>query len=276
MTEYICDKCGKSFKRKENLNYHITNNSCKISIYKCNFCTKQFTTANSMYRHMKHNCQTKKKADDEKIKIYERLIILEENSKRAENYKKLLEEKDKKINSITKKLKKIEKEMDRIKEKEGNVINNINNGVVTNMILVGYGKENIDKIDKDEMIKIFKNGFYSTLKLTEAIHFNPKYPEYQNIYISNIKDKYAMMFDGVNWTLTMKEELINKIYEDKKNYIEENLDVFLDSLTISRKKALERWLDTDDDNRKIKEIKNDIKLLLYNKRKMPIDTHKLL
>jgi len=32
-----------------------------------------------------------------------------------------------------------------------------------------------------------------------------------------------MLFDGISWTLTMKEDLINRIYEDKKNYIEEEL-----------------------------------------------------
>jgi hypothetical protein len=138
-------------------------------------------------------------------------------------------------------------------------------------VLVGYGKEDLSKLSKNEMLKILQNGFDSSLKLTEAVHFNPKYPEYHNIYISNIKDKYAMMYDGKTWTLTMKEGLINKIYDDKKNYIEENLDDFLDSLTLSRKQALERWLDLDDENDKIKEIKNQIKLLLYNKRKMPID-----
>jgi hypothetical protein len=30
-----------------------------------------------------------------------------------------------------------------------------------------------------------------------------------------------MMFDGNDWNLTMKDELINKIYDDKKNYNEE-------------------------------------------------------
>ena len=83
-----------------------------------------------------------------------------------------------------------------------------------------------------------------------------------------MKDKYAMMFDGTGWTLTTKEELINKIYEDKKNYIEENLEEFIESLVPSRKRALERWLETYDDDTKIKEIKENIKLLLYNFRKM--------
>jgi hypothetical protein len=83
-----------------------------------------------------------------------------------------------------------------------------------------------------------------------------------------MKDKYAMTYNGDNWNLTIKDDLINKIYDDKKNYIEENLDDFVDSLSISRKKALGRWLETDDNDKKIVEIKNEIKLLLYNKRKL--------
>jgi hypothetical protein len=146
----------------------------------------------------------------------------------------------------------------------------VNNNVVNNVTLVGYGNEDISKIDKQDMLKVLRNGYNSTIKLTETLHFNPKYPEYHNIYISNIKDKYAMMYDGNIWTLTMKEELINKIYDDKKNYIEENLEDFVDSLSTSRKNALARWLETDDDDRKISEIKNNIKLLLYNMKQIPL------
>jgi hypothetical protein len=72
-------------------------------------------------------------------------------------------------------------------------------------------------------LKILQTGYNSTVKLTEAVHFNPNFPEYHNVYISNMKDKYAMMHDGTQWTLITKEDLISKIYEDKKSYIEENL-----------------------------------------------------
>ena len=74
----------------------------------------------------------------------------------------------------------------------------------------------------------------------------------------------------------MKEDLINRIYDDKKNYIEENLDEFLDSLTTSRKKALERWLDMNNYDDKIKEVKEQIKLLLYNKKEVPIGTQLMI
>ena len=80
-----------------------------------------------------------------------------------------------------------------------------------------------------------------------------------------------MMFDGKDWTLTTKEDLISKIYDDKKNYIEENMDEFIDSLTASRKNALDRWLATDDEDEKITQIKNEIKILLYNKRNVVLE-----
>ena len=148
---------------------------------------------------------------------------------------------------------------------------NINNGIVAHINLIGYGKEDLSKIDKNEIIKAIQQGFNSTIKLTETLHFNPKHPEYHNIYITNVKDKYAMMYDGKDWNLTMKYDLINKIYDDKKNYIEENIDEFINSLSSSRKKALDRWLVTDGEDEKINKVKNEIKLLLYNKRNFVTD-----
>ena len=70
----------------------------------------------------------------------------------------------------------------------------------------------------------------------------------------------------------MKDELIDKLYDEKRDYIEENLDEFIQSLTKSQKKALDRWMDMDDDHVKIKEIKDKIKLLLYNKRNIPLNS----
>jgi len=37
-------------------------------------------------------------------------------------------------------------------------------------------------------------GFNSVPKLIEAIHFNPDKPENQNVYIPNIKNKYALQY----------------------------------------------------------------------------------
>lgn len=87
----------------------------------------------------------------------------------------------------------------KVTNNNNNKMNNgtVNNGTIdNNIVLIGYGKEDLANIDKNDIIKSLKKGFYSTIQLTEAVHFNLKYPEYHNVYISNIKDKYAMLYDG--------------------------------------------------------------------------------
>ena len=269
MSIFVCNFCKKEFSSNQNYKNHINKNICIMGDYECKYCNRKFTTRSSMYRHVNHICKVKQNEDNKRIEIFERLIILEEKSKQLEISNKEID----KLKRDNKQLKKVVDKLKKsaiIKKTINNTTTHINNGTINNIILVGYGKEDLKKINKDDLLKILQNGYNSTIKLTEAVHFNPKFPEYHNVYISNIKDKYAMMFDGKNWTLTIKEDLINKIYEDKKIYIEENLDDFLDSLATTRKRALERWLDTDDDDDRIKEIKEQIKLLLYNNRNIPM------
>jgi hypothetical protein len=259
-----CDSCNKKFTRKDSLTQHKKRKACKNNEYYCKFCNKGFTTDTSMYRHIRDFCKVKKEKDGEKDAIYEKLIQIEkENKQIKEQYEKIIQDNK----QLTKTIHNIHKTNNIIKN------NNINTGTVNNtnnIIIVGYGKEDLSRLDKTELLKILQTGYNSTVKLTEAVHFNPKHPEYHNVYISNMKDKYAMMYDGKQWTLTTKEDLITKIYEDKKSFIEENLEEFIESLTLSRKRALERWLDTDDEDKKIKDIKDNIKLLLYNSRQLPL------
>jgi hypothetical protein len=218
---------------------------------------------------MKHSCDVKKEKDKEKEDIYTRLVKLEEDNK-----------------ALKKNNENLQKQLTHIKKNIGNdhkTVNNNNNNmtnngniIVTNINLVGYGQEDISKINKSDILKALQNGFNSSIKLTETLHFDPNHPEHHNVYITNVKDKYAMMFDGKDWNLTTKEDLINKIYDDKKNYIEENMDEYIGSMSISRKRALERWLETDDTDDRILQIKEQIKLLLYNKREVPLKTNAMI
>lgn len=254
-SNYVCEKCNKQFKQKGHLLYHVENNACKVYNFECSYCNKGFTTSTSMYRHIRQTCKIKKSEDNNRDEIYSRLVKLEaENAQLKKNMKKM----ESKISNGSKIINNIAGDM------------NIDNKTVNHITLIAYGKEDVSKIDKTELLKVFRNGFNSTLTLTETMHFNPEYPEFHNVYISSMKNKYAMMYDGNDWTLVMKDDLIDKMYDDKRNYIEENLDDFLDSLTVSQKNALHRWMDADDDHDYIKKIKNDIKLMLYNKRNMAI------
>ena len=182
--KFTCNLCNHVFQRQIHLDNHLEKKSCKIVKYLCKYCRKGFTTDNSMYRHMKHTCDMKKTEDNKKDLILTRLIRLEEDNIRMK----------KENNKLKKELTKFKQEKKFINNgtiNNGTVTNKtvnnktINNGTINNIVLIGYGKEDLAKIDRQDILKSLKKGFYSTLELTEAVHFNPKYPEYHNGIIRN-------------------------------------------------------------------------------------------
>ena len=57
-----------------------------------------------------------------------------------------------------------------------------------------------------------------------------------------------MIYENNKWVVTTKNDLIDKIYNNKRDYIENNMDEFYESLRKSQQKSLQRWLDTDDEH----------------------------
>lgn len=280
---YKCDICYKEFIQKIDFTRHInrkkpcirpipnntetiqdnTENSNKnttsLSKKCCCYCNTVFSQKSALNRHIKSNCKVKQQRENEKEDIFKRLVT-EINEIKKEN------------NELRKEMAKISNAKSISCSKIQNNMINSNNVVGNTFVLIGCGQEDMSKIDKNDIIRSIKCGYHTPLKLTEAVHFNPKYPEYHNVYISNMKDKYAMIYDGNNWNLTTKNELVDRLYDGNKSYVEENLDDFCLSLHAIQRNALDRWLNTDDDNEKIKDIKERIKMLLYNKRNIPLQT----
>lgn len=263
-----CPNCDRIFKRKCHIDRHIQKNACKEYNYTCRICQKKFASQSGMYRHMRETCKVKKENNKDKLDLLNRMSKLDmENSKLKKEMAKMKRMMKKNNGAQT-------------INNNNNTINDttINGNVTNNIMLVGYGRENIKDLDEKELLKVLASGYDSPIKLTEAIHFNPKHPEYQNIYITNAKGKYATKYDGESWKLTNKNNLIEDLYDTKKECIEENLSKFDAKLTTSSKNAIRRWLKSDEEQqdpsnaKKIKRIKDDLHLLLYNKRNIPIET----
>jgi uncharacterized C2H2 Zn-finger protein len=288
MVVYICDKCNKPFHTKSSYTKHINTktvcidrNNLKIDANKCIYCLKMFSTKGNIVRHIKSDCYVVKKINSEKQEIFNRLK--QEELDRFNHCETILVNKtDTKNKELKEELKELENmrlqnKIDRIKcsiIQNSHNTTNIQNIQTTNIYLIGYGKEDLTKLKQKEIIKVLNKGFMSPVELTETIHFNPKYPEYHNVYISSMKDKYAMVYNGKTWNLVNKVELVDQIYDEKKDFISENFEEFYDSLTSSKRNALKEWFNMDDDDQKIKQIKEDLKLLLYNKRKIVLDSIK--
>lgn len=302
--EFKCKKCNRIFIRKSAYTAHIqrktsclkrvkvhSNNAsaqnCTSSTpdsleskrktvkqYKCYNCKKVFTRNSSLKRHLgSETCFTENQ-----------LSQIDDLMSQFENFKGQQKENEEKLIEMQKRIDNLEKENNKLKSKAGDTINNINTDNSTtnidnskNMIMINYDITNQRIIDDEKLLLCMRQGFQSPVHLTKAVHFDEDHPEYHNVFISGMKSRYAMIYRNDNWELVLKEDIIDKIYDDNRNYIEDNMEKFYDRMTVSQKRALHRWLDIEDEgDDRITRIKESIRLLLYNDRRIPEKTKKLL
>jgi DNA-directed RNA polymerase subunit RPC12/RpoP len=295
MVTYQCNKCYKIFTKKYNLEMHENRktpcqksshqtppNTAKIppnvnlniesvstkthdlppNQYFCKFCKKQFTRKDSLSKHQNNRCKIMKNIENPLEKIYQNLLM--ELNQQKESQKEILTQMQKQKKEIDM-LKKENKKLKRTK-----IINNTQNNTTNYIQINPFGDENIKKITNKGWRNIFRLNYGSIMKLIEHTHFNEKFPENSNIYISNIKSDHAMVYDGKKWNLHPRDETIENLIDNKTDCLENKFFEIIDNLDDDLKKKFTEFLDNSDDNDYINGLKNDIKLLLYNKRDIPM------
>lgn len=236
----------------------------------CVYCKTKFTLKSSVIRHIKNRCKEKQKIEIEKEIIFRKLKESEEENKNLKDALILTNKKMEKIESLLVNEKLSTKVINQNDNTQNNIYNE--NNLHQNLNLISYGKEDIDKFGVDLLHNASKKVYGGPLFMTQKIHFNEKFPEFHNIYIPNIKEKYAMQYTNGRWNLVNRDNLIDQIYEDKKTLISENLEKFIDRLSENKRKRLEEWIENESDNSEgTIAIKDELKLLLYNKRDMVIE-----
>ena len=169
-------------------------------------------------------------------------------------------------NEFETKLQSQTKQIEKLMEKlEINNYTNSNNtiNVTNNMNLLNYKDTDTSHLTNVDYKKCLKEASRCVLKLIEKVHFNPDKPENMNIYISNMKNNYMMMYKENKWNLVKKEEM-DSVYNHKEDLIIEwfNLNKDPDLL-----KYFERFMDLKEDKPTADAVQEEYKLLLFNNRK---------
>lgn len=202
---------------------------------KCDYCEKELYDKNTKKRHLK-TC--KKKISQEN----------EENERKIKDLENKVEELNSKLSSSS-----------------GSTIitNNIqqqNNVIIQ---ITPYNDPNLEGLEKYYLMAL-KKLFMSVPTIIEKVHFNTEYPENHNICISNYRNKLAKVFNGKEWR-TMDED---KLIEQLMNTYETLLEGWAED-DEERMKYIEKYNDIKNtDNKKIDEIKEEIKNMIYDKRGM--------
>ena len=213
--------------------------------YKCRKCEKDFKYRQSRYVHEK-KCNNFVKNKDE---IIANLVV--ENNKLRENQQNI----SKKINNYN---------GSTINSETNNNCNTYShNNTQNNITINAFGKENLDYITKEFVQAIVNEGPYGSIqKLVKYLHFNPKHRENQNIKIPNKRDKFGLIYNGKDWVLQNKQNMITTITEHAFDIITDHCDGMLN-------RKYDKFCEEFEGNVKtcINRVNTDTELLILNEQK---------
>jgi ElaB/YqjD/DUF883 family membrane-anchored ribosome-binding protein len=276
MTLYGCMKCNFynvnkcKYDRHLETKKHIENtqgkskvsqkgpkSKSKVSLtdeYSCKYCGKIYKHKQSVNNHIKYNCEKNK---DEDLKELVRLLNLQ------------IQQKDDKIKTLSHQMEKQQKQIDKLVDKlqVTHITHNTTNNIQNNIKLLCYKDTDISHLTEKDYIGALKKVTGCVKDMIEKIHFNPEKPENMNIYISNMKDKYIMVYEDDNWNIKNKVTEIDNLYETKEMLLEEWLDEEQHKYPELRQK-FEKYLNNKENDETMNLIKEEIKLMLYNKKKL--------
>ncbi len=252
---YTCEQCSKKYKTEVNYNKHLETHKV-IKMFNCAYCNCEFRFNQSKWRHEK-TCKVK-------IQKYKEEDLKKEFTAQINELKKQIAElMNEKYKMHPKKFQKMK---NNIETNNGTINENINNGTINNINIISLGSENLEDVfSEKEKISILNKKNQALQHIIEYVHFNDKYPQFQNIVITNNRTNTAHMYDQKSkaFKLVDKDDLIESLIEYRICDIEEFYNEFEDKLDENTKNIINKMIEERGDDEK---INNDIKLLIFNNR----------
>jgi hypothetical protein len=206
----------------------------------CNFCNKVLSSYKNLHRHI----QTCKKKQD----------IIKEN----EELKLKTQQQEQRILNIEQKLDNITNKMELTTTNNNTTNNNTtnnnttnnNNGTINNNInIYNFGGEYIlEKMTPQDAIKLLKNEGYEPVYVAiKYTHFSEENPEGHNMYMNNITDKYASVYDKKKNKVVLEttENAANMVIGQRINEIEELKYIYKDELNEKEILNIDNIIDND-------------------------------
>ncbi len=248
-TKFHKNNDTKCYQKLEPCDHHVTNNIHKMitsndgliteSTNNCKYCNKQLANRHSRWRH-ESNCKNKND-------------IINENEflkNKIDTYEKEMLEMKSQLIQILNQNKIHPKTLQKINNNISNSNNNNSNNKIINNTYVKFDRVDISKLlSKKEIIGILNKKLLSIEEAIKTVHFNEKLPEYSNIYITNMRDNNAYVFDGTSFVTVSKDEVINDLINNYSEEIELSFDTYRKKLgehTIKRLEIFLEQLNSDD------------------------------
>jgi hypothetical protein len=263
MKEHKCELCNVIFYRKEHLTRHLNKlRKCNVvTDFSCEWCNKSFTSNFSLSRHIT-TCKIKESHELLEMQMQEKADDIEELKAKYE----LLEQK---LNSLPLSSGTVTSSTNPTINGNSNTnssTTNNNSHNINHITINNYGSEDLSHINLKQITFVFSKRFKSVIECVKLKHFSPLAPQNRNVCIKDIKSKYAYVFCDGNWDIVGRIRLIDDMYSNICDYIEEKLDELIDELDERDIIYIKRFLSEKDDDKIANDIKCDLAMLLFNKR----------
>ena len=242
--DLILKKTMLNDANNDNINKNLT----------CMYCDKLFTRNDNLQRHQNSYCKSKANHDElEILKEKMNIIIgnyqnLENNYQNLENNFQNLENNYQQLINTNQNEGKIinnnaNKKIINTNNSNNNNNNNINNGIVNNINIVQFGEEDISKLNLPEALKqyLISTGGNITSNMLKYINLNEKYPENNNICISDMSRELVKIHNGKKFIIkkfkNVKNDIVKNVVKNTRKIVDnyEQNDNFKKSADVKTK-----------------------------------------
>ena len=242
---------------------NVIQNKSDENKHRCKYCDKTYKYRSGLSKHIKYTC--KKNADED---FQELARLLNEKDKQLTIKDKQM---DKQLALRDKKMEMMQKQIDKLTSKLQ--IQNINQGLIhngnntINIQLLNHQDTDYSHLTPKDYITCIKDCNKCVKSLIEKVHFNVNKPENMNIYLSNIKGKYLMIYKDNAWQIQDKKSQVDELYDNNEFVLETWYDEYKEKHP-DIIASFQRYLQNHDEDETLNNIKEEILVMLYNKRKM--------
>jgi len=100
--------------------------------------------------------------------------------------------------------------------------NTTNNTINNNITVRAFGKENMDYITREVILKLCrKANFRNEIipRLVKQVHFNPEHPENHNVLMTNLRAAYGKIYDGEDYVVETSKDIVDKVMDNVTDHL---------------------------------------------------------
>jgi hypothetical protein len=288
-----CDRCGNSFTTIANLRKHFNRkNICEPLLknipieelkekykvrkgcFKCENCGKEYKSANGKYKHKKKCLLNVALIEKKNIDKLETELKSIKEDKQEEKLKR--EELEAKVQQLLLERTQAQEANAKIINNNNNSHNNTNNYNTINVIIKNYGEEK--EMSEKEIKRLVEVAMKKCNNIAgvpwdalnhvlQQKHFNPKYPENQNLKLTNISSPIMDVYTNNKWRKVPFAEQIKIIIESLMEFIESKNHL---AVNISKNyweelyEKLDEFLLKGENKKYYNKVETSMKCQLYN------------